>query len=80
MESFKKVIKKIITSLYIKNPCKKCLVRACCSQTCEKKNYYISFCFPFNSIFFNRLIAYSLIFDIFGVSWLISYQLYKLFN
>lgn len=44
---------------FIKNPCKKCLVSACCSKTCDEKNNYLRYCDIHNDIIFNRLIVSS---------------------
>jgi hypothetical protein len=35
-------------SFYIKNPCKKCIVRACCRNECEKLIDFRLCFYPFN--------------------------------
>jgi sulfatase maturation enzyme AslB (radical SAM superfamily) len=32
-----------IMYLFARNPCKKCIVRACCTNICEEKSYYKNF-------------------------------------
>ena len=54
-------ISSLFLTVLIKNPCKKCLVRACCSEICEKKEYYLTFCGMGDSIKFQRFCALSII-------------------
>jgi len=47
----------MILILLVKDPCKKCLVRACCSQRCEEKTYYLNFCDIEGKTGFRKFIA-----------------------
>jgi len=53
----------IILTLFAKDPCKKCLVKACCSDICEHKIYYLNFCDIDGSIWFDKACAGSIIFS-----------------
>ncbi len=71
MESLKYIIrelgdtlKNIFITAVVKNPCRKCLVRACCTLLCEDKKYYLSFCDVDGNIKFQRICALSIIFTI----------------
>lgn len=57
-------LKYIFITLVIKNPCKKCLVRACCTEICNDKKYYLSFCDIDKSISLNRICVLSIIFGL----------------
>jgi hypothetical protein len=55
----------LIDSLYImykiaiaRNPCKKCIVRPCCSEMCSKKEYYIRLMLGYDSMIFAKSVAY----------------------
>ena len=39
-----------------RNPCKKCLVKACCSRPCEEKMLLDNFLFPSTVIYKNKII------------------------
>ena len=45
----------IWTLITFKDPCKKCIVRACCSDWCEHKTLLTNFIFPYNIIYHSRL-------------------------
>jgi hypothetical protein len=47
-------------TLFIKDPCKKCIVRACCNNKCDTKIYFKKFIYPFNSndLWQKKLIAW----------------------
>ena len=60
MEFLKHVVKDIcdiLITLIIRNPCKKCLVRACCSLLCKEKRHYLTFCNIDGNIKFLRMCA-----------------------
>jgi len=40
--------KRAFKMAFIKNPCKKCLVRACCQVMCTDKQYQRKVMYPFN--------------------------------
>jgi len=60
---FKEGFLNIIITLFARDPCKKCLVRACCSERCEHKTHYSNFCNRDGGIIFERICAYSVIFS-----------------
>ena len=39
--------KKQLKTLILKNPCNKCLIRACCSKNCETKQNQMHYIYPF---------------------------------
>ena len=39
----------------IKDPCKKCIVRACCSTSCEYKTILDNFLFPYNLLYKSKI-------------------------
>jgi len=41
-----------------RDPCKKCLVRPCCSKLCSKKDFYIRLMLGFHSMVFAKTVAY----------------------
>ena len=53
----------MILILFARDPCKKCIVRACCSERCEEKTYYLNFCDIEGKITFNRICVVSIIFS-----------------
>lgn len=60
---FKEGFLHIIITLRAKDPCKKCLVKACCSERCEHRTYYLNFCNRDGGIIFERICAYAVIFS-----------------
>ena len=44
-----------------KNPCKKCLVRPCCSDRCEAVIVFENFYWSYKESFFKRVLAWSII-------------------
>lgn len=49
------IITDILQSLKLKDPCKKCLLKVCCSEICEEKEKVNRFIFPQSSV---RVIRY----------------------
>ena len=54
---WEEVIVGSLITLIIKNPCKKCLVKACCTEVCFDKHNYLRYCDPEGSINFQRITA-----------------------
>ena len=52
----------MIETILAKNPCKKCLVRACCSEQCEERTVYLNFG-SLNGVVFQKVVAISIIFS-----------------
>lgn len=46
---------------FVKDPCKKCLVSSCCSELCENKIIYLSYCDIEGNINHNRFCVLSII-------------------
>jgi ferredoxin len=44
------MVSDLISSLVLKDPCKKCIVRSCCTEVCPKKAELNFFVFPHSSI------------------------------
>ncbi len=59
----------IILIFFARDPCKKCIVRACCSETCEEKVYYLNFCDIEGKITFQRFAAASIILSSITACW-----------
>jgi hypothetical protein len=58
--------------LTLKDPCKKCLVRACCSQECEHKIMVNNFIFPYDKVSEKRNMAYLVLGNwLFAIIWFI---------
>jgi len=51
----------VFYTLFARNPCKKCLVQACCSQYCDPKLQYLRYCDRDGHIGFLKLSAISII-------------------
>jgi len=51
----------LFTTITIRNPCKKCLVRACCGSVCNEKLHYQKFCGYNEGIGFQRTCAISIV-------------------
>jgi len=49
-----------------KNPCKKCLVRACCSEKCEPVITFENFYWEHDQHNFQRFVALTMIIAVFG--------------
>ena len=84
MEFLKRVVKdigdflvKLFLTLLVKNPCKKCLVRACCLTICEKREYYLSFCDIEGKIVFQRFCAIGIIFSCVSIGFSLSHHMLK---
>ena len=52
----------MIATLLAKNPCRKCLVRACCSEQCEERTVYLNFG-SLNGVVFQKVVAISILFS-----------------
>ena len=50
-------------TIFIKNPCKKCLVRACCTIRCEDKLSYNCLA-GWNGMGFQKICAYTIMFSV----------------
>jgi hypothetical protein len=48
---------KIFGYVCLKDPCKKCIVQACCQEKCELKIVVINYIMPFNSLFQARMFS-----------------------
>ncbi len=57
------IIAAIAMTLIVRNPCKKCLVQACCSETCNLKKDYLKFCDTDGKIWILRFCAITIIFS-----------------
>lgn len=51
-----------------KNPCKKCIVKACCTQKCERVIMFEIHYWKYDDSLFMRFSAWSIIFGIFAIS------------
>lgn len=51
------IIKSLIHTIFVRNPCKKCLVIACCSKLCNDKKKYLKYCDVNGNIAFNRFLV-----------------------
>jgi len=58
----------IIEVILSKNPCKKCLVRACCSDKCEERIYFESFILRGESLWDKKLSAWFLAIYVPGIT------------
>lgn len=52
---------------FVRNPCKKCLVRSCCSEICENKHNYLKYCDIDGNISMNRLSILSVYIYLFAI-------------
>lgn len=50
-------------SLFLKDPCKKCIVKACCTEQCDEKTELLHFIFPHNSINQTKTLAWITLFN-----------------
>ena len=41
--------------LFKTNPCRKCIVKACCSFTCRERRDYELLCWPFKTAIYNKM-------------------------
>ena len=48
--------------LTLKDPCKMCLVKACCSNKCEDKIYVEKLIFPYDSVKEKKMYSYIVLF------------------
>jgi len=60
------VIKSTTITIFIRNPCKssKCLVRACCTEICGKRRYYLKYCDNDQRIVFQKICAFAVWFGV----------------
>ena len=64
------IIDMLITNLFARDPCRKCIVRACCSQTCDKSRKFLRH--MGNDVTISRVAAWQLVITIFiVVPWMI---------
>lgn len=59
---FKDGLMMLIANLFLKDPCKKCLVRACCSDQCEIKIQTINMMLPHKTILHAKLFSIAILF------------------
>ncbi len=59
---WEEIILLVIQTILIKNPCKKCLVKPCCSIQCKDKHIYDGLS-SFNGIAFQKFCAYLILFS-----------------
>jgi len=74
---FNDTLKSLFITLIIRNPCNKCLVRACCSLLCEEKRHYLTFCDIDGNIKFLRMCAISIILSCISLPFSILYQILR---
>jgi len=51
----------LVSNLFLKDPCKKCLVRACCSDQCEIKIQTINMMLPHKTILNAKLFSMAIL-------------------
>lgn len=51
----------LVANLFLKDPCKKCLVRACCSDQCEIKIQTINMMLPHKTILHAKLFSIAIL-------------------
>jgi len=56
-----KILKEITITCYIRNPCNKCIVKACCTQLCNAKKEYKNYCGVHGTIGFQKFVAISIV-------------------
>jgi len=56
-------------TLFIRKPCRRCLVRACCTEKCDAGLNYFSYCNAEGKIVFQRVCALSIIFAMCIFGW-----------
>lgn len=48
---------------FMKDPCKKCIVKACCSEKCEIVVEIENACFPYGSLKEKKRMSYAILFS-----------------
>lgn len=49
--------------LFIKDPCKKCIIRVCCSKECDQRITFLYYLSPFNNAITARMSAWAVVFS-----------------
>jgi len=60
---FKDSFMMIVAYLFLKDPCEKCIVRACCSERCEIKVQTINMIMPHKTILYAKLFSIAILFN-----------------
>lgn len=60
---FKNAFIMLVANLFLKDPCKKCIVRACCSESCEIKVQTINMMMPHKTILHAQLFSLAILFN-----------------
>ena len=69
----------IFTIITAKDPCKKCIVKACCTEKCEERIYLENFVLKGDTIFHTKFLAWFIIIYIPSVSIILIYDTIKCF-
>ena len=69
-----------IACLFIKDPCKNCLVKACCSDPCETSIVIKNYCYPFESLQEKKLAAWMVVYSMFALVVTIFALIWKAFR
>ena len=59
------------------DPCKKCIVRACCSQKCKEKTYHSNLREPGGSIIIPRLYTSVIVFECIALFYVLCQELFS---
>ena len=78
MSPLKVSIQELWQSLWLKDPCNKCLVKACCSEKCEIVIAIDNFLFPHDTITEKKRMAWvviiSILVSISSIAWMFFQQ------
>ena len=73
MDFLKELFLKLYVAITYKNPCKICIVQACCNDKCEVVRDFEKFYWRLDQHNFQRFVAWSVIFSTF----MFTFALYK---
>jgi len=52
--------------IFVKDPCKKCIVKSCCSELCDKKIYFNGVIHPASNVLEAKILAWVVLISLVG--------------